>query len=153
MFIVWFSSVAQSCLTLCDPIDCSTPGLPIHHQLPESTQIHVHWVGDTIQPSHPLSSPSSPCLQSFPASGSFQMSQLSASGGQSIGSFSFNISPSNEYSGLNSFRMDWLDLLAVQGTVESSPTPQFKSISSALSFLYSPPLTSIHDHRKNHSLD
>ena len=69
-------------------------------------------------------------------------------------SFSFNISPSNEDPGLISFRIDWLDLLAVQGTQESSPTPQFKSInSSVLSFLYSPTLTSIHDHRKNHSLD
>ena len=68
-------------------------------------------------------------------------------------SFSFSISPSNEYSGLISFRMDWLDLLAVQGTLESSPTPQFKSISSlVLSFLYSPTLASIHDHWKNHSL-
>ena len=68
-------------------------------------------------------------------------------------SFSFSISPSNEYSGLNSFRMDWLDLLAVQGTLESSPAPQFKSISSALNFLYSPTLTSIHGYWKNHSLD
>ena len=69
-------------------------------------------------------------------------------------SFSFNISPSNEHPGLISFRMDWLDLLAVQGTQESSPTPQFKSINSlVLSFLYSPTLTSIHDHWKNHSLD
>ena len=69
-------------------------------------------------------------------------------------SFSFSISPSNEHPGLISFRMDWLDLLAVQGTQESSPTPQFKSInSSALSFLHSPTLTSIHDHWKNHSLD
>ena len=69
-------------------------------------------------------------------------------------SFSFSISPSNEHPGLISFRMDWLDLLAVQGILESSPTPQFKSINySALSFLYSPTLTSIHDHWKNHSLD
>ena len=91
--------------------------------------------------------------QSFPASGSFQMSQLFASGGQSIWSFSFN-SPFNEHPGLISFRMDWLDLLAVQGTRESSPTPQFKSInSSALSFLYSPTRSSIHDYWKNHSLD
>ena len=57
-----FSSVTQSCLTLCDPMDCSTPGLPVHHQLPEFTQTHVHWVGDTIQPSHPLSSPSLPAF-------------------------------------------------------------------------------------------
>ena len=69
-------------------------------------------------------------------------------------SFSCNISPSNEYSGLISFRMDWLDLLAVQGTLKSSPTPQFKSInSSVLSFLYNPTLTSIHDYWKNHSFD
>ena len=59
---VQFSSVVQSCPTLCDPMNCSTPGLPVHHQLPESTQIHVHWVGDAIQPSHPLSSPSPPVL-------------------------------------------------------------------------------------------
>ena len=67
--------------------------------------------------------------------------------------FSFNISPSNEYSGLISFRMDWLDFLVVQGTLKSSPTPQFKSINFVLSFLYSPILTSIHDYSKNHSLD
>ena len=69
----------------CDPMDCSTPGLPVHHQLPEFTQTQVRWVGDAIQPSHPLSSPFSSRLQSFPASGSFQMSQFFASGGQSIG--------------------------------------------------------------------
>ena len=78
-----FSSVTQSCPTLCDPMDCSTPGLPVHHQLPEFTQTHVHWVGG-----HPTISssvvPFSSHLQSFPASGSFQMSQLFASGGQSI---------------------------------------------------------------------
>ena len=79
-----FCSVAQSCPTLCDPMNCSTPGLPVHHQLPESTQTHVHWVGDATQPSHPLS-PLSSCLQSFLTSGSFQMSQLFSSGGQSIG--------------------------------------------------------------------
>ena len=78
-------SVAQSCPTLCDPMDCSTPGLPVLHHLQESTQNHVHWVSDTIQPSHPLSSPSPSAPQSFPAAGSFPMSQLFASGGQSIG--------------------------------------------------------------------
>ena len=76
------SSVTQSCPTLCDPMDCSTPGLPVHHQLPEFTQTHVHWVGDAIQPSHPAVPFSH--LQSFPASGSFPMSQLFASGSQSI---------------------------------------------------------------------
>ena len=100
-------------------MDCSTPGLPVHHQLKEFTQTHVHWVSDTIQPPHPLSIPLFSHLQSFPASGSFPMSQFFAWGDQSIGSFSFSISPSNECSGLISFRMDWLDLLAVQGTLKS----------------------------------
>ena len=82
---VQFSSVAQSCLTLCDPMNCSTPGFPVHHQLPEFTQTHVHRVSDAIQPSHPLSSPSPPVPQSLPASGSFPMSQLFTWGGQSTG--------------------------------------------------------------------
>ena len=79
-----FSSVTQSCLTLWDPMDCSMPGLPVHHQLPEFTQIHVHLVSDTIQPSHPVV-PFSSCPQSLPASESFPMSQLFAWGGQSTG--------------------------------------------------------------------
>ena len=88
-----FSSVAQSCLTLWNPINCSTPGLPVHHQLLKFTQTHVHRVSDTIQPSHPLLSPSP---QSFPASGSFPMSQLFTSGGQSIGvSASTSVLPMN----------------------------------------------------------
>ena len=91
---VQFSSVAQSCPTLCDPMNCSTPGLPDHHQLPEFTQTHVHWVGDAIQPPHPLLSPFR--LQSFPAWGSFQMSQFFTSGGQTIGvSASASILPVN----------------------------------------------------------
>ena len=115
---VQFSSVAQSCPTLCDPMNRSTPGLPVYHQLPEFTQTHVHRVSDTIQPSHPLLSLSPPAPnpsqhQSFP------MSQLFAWGGQSIGSFSFNISPSKEHPGLISFRMDCLYLLAAQGTLKS----------------------------------
>ena len=73
---VQFSSVAQSCRTLCDPMKCSTPGLPVHHQLSEFTQTHVHRVGDAIQPSHSLSSPSPPSPQSLRASQSFPMSQL-----------------------------------------------------------------------------
>ena len=81
---VQFSSVAQSCPTLCDPMDCSKPDLPAHHQFPEFTQTHVHWVGDAIQPSHLLSSPFFH-LQFFPASGSFPVSQIFASGDQSIG--------------------------------------------------------------------
>ena len=82
---VQFSSVAQSCLTLCDPMSHSTPGLPVHHQLLEFTQTNVHRVGDAIQPSHPLVVHFSSCPQSLPASGSFLMSQLFAWGGQSIG--------------------------------------------------------------------
>ena len=84
-FSVQFSSVTQSCPTLWDPMNHSTPGLSVHHQLPESTQTHVHRVGDAIQPSHPLSSPAPPAPQSFPALGSFPMSQLFVWGGQSIG--------------------------------------------------------------------
>ena len=117
---------------------------------------HVHCVGDAIQSSHPLSSPSPPALN---------LSQHQVFSNKSFHhirwpkywSFSFNISPSSEYSGLISFRMDWLDLLAVESardSQESSPTPQFKSInSSAFSFLYTPTLTSIHNYWKDHSLD
>ena len=98
--------------------------------------------------------PFSSCLQSFPASGSFQMSQLFPIRWPKDWRFSFSISPYNEHPGLISFRMDWLDLLAVQETQESSPTPQFKSItSSAPSFLYNPTLTTIYDYWKNHSFD
>ena len=82
---VQFSSVAQSCPTLCDPMNCSTPGLPVHHHLPEFTQTHVHWLRDAIQPSHPRLSPSFSCSQSLPASESFPMSQLFAWGVQSTG--------------------------------------------------------------------
>ena len=113
---VQFSSLIQSCQTPCDPMDCSTPGFPVHHPLMELTQTHVHWVGDAIQPSHPLSSPSFSCLQSFQASRSFLVNPFFKSGGQS---FRLSISLSNEYSGLISFRMDWLNLLAVQGTLQS----------------------------------
>ena len=111
-----FSSVAQSCLTLCDPVNRSTPGLPVHHQLPEFTQTHVRWVGDAIQPSHPLSPPSPPA---FPSIRVFSNESVLCIRWPKYWSFSFSISPSNEYSGLISFRMDWLDLLAVQGTLKS----------------------------------
>ena len=95
LFSVQFRSVSQSCLTLCDPMDCSTPGLPVYNQLPEFTQTHVHWVSDAIQPSHPVI-PFFSCFHSFPASGSFQMSQLFTSGGQSIGvSASASVLPMN----------------------------------------------------------
>ena len=115
LLTIQFSSVTPSCPTLCDPMNHSTPGLPVHHQLPEFTQTHVHRVGYSIQPSHPLSSPSS-CPQSLPALEFFPMSQLFAWGGQST-SFSFSIIPSKEHPGPISFRMDWLDLLAVLLTI------------------------------------
>ena len=111
----YFSSLAQSCLTLSNPMDCSMPGLPVHHQLLEFTQTHVHLVGDAIQPSHPLLSPS------LSASSIRVFSNESALciRWPKYWSFSFNISPSNEHPGLISFRMDWLDLFAVQGTLKS----------------------------------
>ena len=143
---VQYGSVTQSCLTLCDPMDCSTPGLPVHHQLPEFTQTHVHWVSDAIQPPHPLLSPSPPTFNLSQHQGLFKWISSSH---QVAKYWSFSIVPSSEYSGLTSFKMDWLDLLTVQSPYrqESDPTPQFKSInSSALSFLYSPTLTSIHDY-------
>ena len=112
------SSVAQLCPALCGPMDCSTPGLPVHHQLSELTQTHVHWVIDVIQPSHPLSSPSPPLFNLSQHQGLFKWVGSSHQVAK-CWSFSFNISPSNEYSGLISFRMDWLDLCAVQGTLKS----------------------------------
>ena len=112
------SSVAQSCLTLCNPMECSTPGLPVHYQLSELTQTHVHWVSDAIQSAHPLLSPSPPTFNLSQHQGLFKWVSSSHQVAK-YWSFSFNISPSNEYSGLISFRMDWLDLLAVQGTLKS----------------------------------
>ena len=121
MCVKWFSqfsSVSQSCLTLCDPMNRSMPGLPVYHQLPEFNQTSVHPVGDAIQPSHPLSSilllpPIAPSIRVFSNESTLCMRWLK------YWSFSFNISPSNEHPGLISFRMDWLDLLAVQGTLKS----------------------------------
>ena len=107
-----------SCPTLCDPVDCSTPGFPVLNQLPEFTQTHVHRVGNAIQPSHPLSSPSPP-TSIFPSISIFSNESALHIMRAKYWSFSFNISPSNEHSGLISFRMDWLDLLAVQGILKS----------------------------------
>ena len=112
------SSVAQLCPTLCDPMNRSMPGLPVHHQLLESTQTHVHWVHDAIQPSHPLSSPSPPALK-FPSIRVFSSESVLRIKWPEFWSFSFSISPSNEYSGLISYRIDWVDLLAVQRTLKN----------------------------------
>ena len=117
MFIQ-FSSVAQSCPTLCDPMNRSTPGLPVYHQLPEFTQTHVHWVSDAIQPSHPLSSPSPPAPNPSQHQSLFQWVNSSHEVAK-YWSFSFSISSSSGYSGLISFRMNWLDLLEVQETLKS----------------------------------
>ena len=154
MHSVQFSSVAQSCPTLCDPMDCSTPSFPVHHQLLEFTQTHVHWVGDAIQPSHPLSSPSSPALSLSQHQGLFQWVSSSHQVAKVLG---FQLQP---HSFQRNPRADLLQNGLVgspcspRDSQESSPIPQFKSINSlVLSLLHSPTLTSIHDHWKNHSLD
>ena len=149
---VQFRSVAQSCPTLCDPMNCSTAGLP--HQLPEFTQTHVHPVGDAIQPSHPLLSLSPPAPNASQHQRLFQ-----------------RVSSLHEVAKVLEFQLQHhtfkrnprADLLqnglvgspcSPRDCQESFPTPQLKSINSlALSLLHSPTLTSIHDHRKNHSLD
>ena len=115
---VQFSSVAQSCPTLCNPMNCSTPGLPVHHHLPEFMQTHVHRVRYTIQPSHSLSSllllpPIPPSIRVFSNESTLCMKW------PKYWSFSFGIIPSKEIPELISFRMDWLDLLAVQGTLKN----------------------------------
>ena len=99
-------------------MDCSTPGLPVHHQLPESTQTHVHWFGDAIQPSHPLSSPSPPALNLSQHQGLFKWVSSSHQVAKVL-EFQLQHQSFNEHPGLISFRMDWLDLLAVQGTLKS----------------------------------
>ena len=114
-----FSSVAQLSLTLCNSMDCSTPGLPVHHQLLELTQTYVHQVGDAIQLSHPLSSPFLLPPSIFPSIRVFSSESVLLIRWPKYWSFNFSISPSNEHSGLISFRIDWLDLLAVQGILES----------------------------------
>ena len=151
---VQFNSVAQSCPTLCNPMKCSMPGLHVHHQLLESTQTHVHWVGDAIQPSHPLSSPSLPALNLSQHQGLFKWVSSShqvAKGLEfQLQHQSLQWTPSTDL---------WDGLVgspcSPSDSQESSPTPQFKSINSlVLRFLYSPTLTSIHDHwKKKHSLD
>ena len=117
-FVKWhqFSSVAQLCPTVCNPMNRSTPGLPVHYQLLEFTQTHVHRVTNAIQPSHPLSSPSPPA----PNPSQHQSLRMRW---PKYWSFSFSIIPSKEIPGLISFRMDWLDLLAVQGTLRSLLQP------------------------------
>ena len=119
LYLVQFSPVAQSCRILCNPINRSMPGLPVHHQLPEFTQTHVHCLGDAIQPSHPLSSLSPPALNLFQHQGLFKWVSFSHQVAKvlefQLQHQSFQWTPRTEIS----FRMDWLDLLAVQGTLKS----------------------------------
>ena len=148
---VQFSSVAQWCLTLCNPMDCSTPGLPVYHQLPEFSQTPVHWVSDAIQTSHPLSSPSPPAFNLSQHQGLFKW-----------------VSTSHQVARVLEFQLQhqsfqWVfrtddglvgSPCSPRDSQESSPTPQLKSINSlALSFLSSPTLIFIHDHWKIHSLN
>ena len=141
-------SDAQSCLTLGDPTDCSMPGFPVLHHLPEFAETHVHQVGEAIQPSHPLSSPFPPVLNLSQHQGLFQW--VAKVLDFQLQHHSFQRNP-------------WVYLLqnglvgspcSPRDSQKSAPMPQFKSINcSVLSFLHSPTLTSIHDHWKNHSLD
>ena len=153
ILIYQIRSVAQLCPTLCNPMNHSTPGLPVHLQLPEFTQTHVHQVSDAIQPSHPLSSPSPPAPNPSKHQSLFQ-----------------RVNSSHEVAKVMEFQLQYhsfqrnprADLLqnglvgspcSPRDSQDSSPAPQFKSInSSAFSHLHSPTLTSIHDHWKNHSL-
>ena len=148
---VQLNSVAQSCLTLCHPMNCSMPGLPVHYQLPEFTQTHIHRVGDAIQPSHPLLAPFRSSPNPSQHQSLFPMSQLCEWGGQSAGVSalaSFLLKNTQGWS--PSEWTGWISL-PVQRTLKS--LLQHHSSKVVLSFLHSPTLTSIHDHWKNHSLD
>ena len=152
-FFIQFSSVAQSCLTVCNPMNCSTPGLPIHHQLPEFTQTHVHWVNEAIQLCYPLPSPSPP---SFNLSQHQEIFQWVSSSHQVARVLEFQLQhQSFQWIFRTNFLWDWLVWSPCSPRdSQESPTPQFKSINlSALSLLYRPTLTSIHDYWKNHSFD
>ena len=116
--------------------DCSTPGFPVHYQVPELAQMHVHWVSDTIQLSHLQSLFSPPTFNLSQSFRIFSNESALCIRWLKYWSFSFSISPSKEYSGLISFKIDWLDLLAVQGTLKSPPTPEFKSINSSQSAFF-----------------
>ena len=132
--VAQFSSVAALCPTLCDPTEWSTTGYPVLHHLPELARTHVHWVGDAIQPPHPLLSPSPPTFNLSQHQDLFQW--VSSYQVAKYWSFSFSISSSNDYTGLISFRIDWFDHLA-RDSQECSPTSEFESISFWHSTLWS----------------
>ena len=152
---VLFTSVAQSCLTLCAPKECSTPDFPVHHQLPELAQTHVHWVSDAsnyLILSHPLI----PLPSIFPSIRVFSNESVLHIRWPKYWSFGFSISPSNEYSGLISFRTDWLDLFAIQWILKS----HLQHLSSKASilrhlvfFLVQLSHLYMNDYWKNHSFD
>ena len=158
--VIWYKgcSVAKSCLTLCDPVGCTMPGFLVLHYLLEFAQTHGHWVTDATQPSHPLLPPSSPAL-SLSQHWVFSNKSALCIRWPKYQSFSFSISPSKEYSGFISFRMDWLDLLVVQGTLKS--LLQHHSLKTSILqhsaffffFFFGSILPSIHDYWKNHSFN
>ena len=154
MFPLLFSSVTQSCLTLCDPMDCSTPGFPVHHLLPELAITHVHWFGGAIQPSHSLPSPSPPAFNLSQHQGLFQWVSSSYQVNKLL---ELQLQhQSFQWIFRIDFLQDWLvgSPCSPGDSQESSPTPQFKStISLTLSLLHSRTLTSIYDYWKNHSFD
>ena len=115
------SPLVQSCPTLCDSMDCNTPGFPVLYHLPKLVQTHVHWVSDDIQPSHPLQSPSPHTLNLSQHQSLLMRDSVLSIRWPNYRIFSFSISPSNEYSRLISFRISWFDLLAVQGTLKRLP--------------------------------
>ena len=141
MLSIQFSSVTQSCLTLCDPMDCSTPGLPVYHQFLEFTHTHVHWAGDAIQSSHLVCCSLLLPPSIFPSIRVLSNESVLHFRWPKYWSFSFSLSPSNEYSGLISFRMD------LHHQHHSSKA----SILWLSAFFYSLTLTSIHDYWKKHS--
>ena len=145
-------SVVKLCPTLCDPMNCNTPGFPVLHYLPEFAQTHVHWVSDALQSSRPLPPV---CPLAFNLSQDQGLFQWVSSLHQVAKVLQLQFQHlSNEYSGLISFRMDSWSSCSSKNSEESSPAPQFESISSsALGLLYGPTLTSIHDYWKNHSFD
>ena len=143
-------SVTKSCLTFCSPVECSMTGFPVLHYLPEFSQTHVRWVDDAIQPSHPPSSSSPPAFNISQHQGLFQWEKFLHIRWSKYWTFSFSISPSNKYSVLISFRMDWLDLLAVQ---ESFHHHSLKASILRHSAFFIVQLTPIHDYWKNHSFD
>ena len=147
------SSVTKLCPTLCSPIDCSTPGFPVLYYLPEFAQTHVHWVGDAIQPSQPLLSPSPDAL-SFPALGSFPVNPLFKSGGQSIRASASASVLSMNIQGWFPLGLTGLISLLSKALSRGSPVPQLNSINPlALSLLYGPTFTSVPDYWKNHSFE